>query len=107
MDCTHLWGPHTHWFWVMPLLFMLLMIVFAAVMARRARSWRCGFGRTWPGWAGWDQRGQRWAARGCAETPRRILDRRYARGEITREEYEQMRREVESEPRHPGSEGVS
>ena len=32
-------------------------------------------------------------------TPSEILKARYARGEITREEYEQMRRDLESGPR--------
>lgn len=107
MECMHLWGPHMHWFWIMPLLFMLLMIVFATVMSRRARSWRCGFGRMWPGRLGWHQPGPRWTAQGRSETPHQILDRRYASGEITKEQYEQMRRDIESGPRHPGSENES
>jgi len=32
---------------------------------------------------------------GSPSTPREILDRRYARGEITREEYDGMRRDLE------------
>jgi len=96
-----------HWFWIMPLLFMLLMIVFATVMARRARSWRCGMGRTWPGRFCRGQLGHRWAARGWSEAPGRILDRRYAGGEITKEQYEQMRRDIELDPRNSGPEDES
>ncbi len=52
---------------------------------------------SWPRW-----RRPPGAGRGPGETPlgldsaRRILDERYARGEITREQYEQMRRDLEN-----------
>lgn len=36
------------------------------------------------------------SAGGSDDTPRRILDERYARGEITKEEYQDMKRELES-----------
>jgi len=104
MECTHFWGPHLHGFWIIPLLFTLLMIVFATVMARRARSWRCGMGRTWPGRFYRDQFGHRWSPRGWSETPSQILDRRYASGEITKEQYEQIRRDIELNPRHSEAE---
>jgi uncharacterized membrane protein len=35
------------------------------------------------------------------ETPSQILDRRYASGEITMEQREQMKRELESSPTQP------
>lgn len=34
-------------------------------------------------------------ASGERETPREVLDRRYAEGEISRDEYEQMKRDLE------------
>jgi uncharacterized membrane protein len=31
----------------------------------------------------------------CLETPSQILERRYASGDITKEQYEQMRRDID------------
>jgi putative membrane protein len=39
-------------------------------------------------------RGSFTAASGHTETPREILDQRYARGEITREQYELMKKDL-------------
>jgi putative membrane protein len=97
MEFAHWWGPHWHWFWIVPVLFMILMIVCAARMFRRAGKWRRDPGlRT--GWMslGWCKPGQNSMARRWAETPRNILDRRYASGEITKERYEQMKCDIES-----------
>lgn len=92
MDCTH-WGPHMHWFWVMPLVFMILMFIFIAFMMRRAGDWRGGRGGApWSGWGiSHGPSGSAWSA----ETPRQILDRRYASGELTKEQYDQMKRDIE------------
>jgi len=38
-----------------------------------------------------------------SETPFQILDRRYARGEITKEQHEQMRSDLETSPSNSGS----
>jgi putative membrane protein len=67
------WG----WFpfmWIFPLLCLLLFVF----LLTRRRSW--------------------WPERGGASGPsaREILDRRYARGEITREEYRRLRSDIES-----------
>lgn len=44
MEHVHVWGPHFHWFFFIPFLFMVLLLVFACRMFRRAgegrrRSW--------------------------------------------------------------------
>jgi len=95
MDYAHLWGPH--WSWIVLFLFMILMIVCAVRMVRRAGNWRQGLGFC-PGWMSpkWCKPGQDSMARQRTETPHEILDRRYVRGEITRERYEQMKYDIES-----------
>jgi putative membrane protein len=103
MEYTHLWGPNTHWFWIIPFLFMILMIVFATRMARRTDAWPCGVGRIGRGRFGYWEPGQGPMARWWSEAPCQILDRCYASGEITKEQYEQMRHDFESSPSHSGS----
>lgn len=75
-------------FWILPLLLLCLMcMVPMALMMLRG-----GGGRWMPFW-------------GCgpsspeseSPTPRQILDRRYATGEITDERYQAMRAELEAE----------
>ena len=95
MEYTHFFGPHWHWFWIVPLLFMVLMFVCAARMCRRMGAWRCGTvypGRGRFGCCVPDQGSisKRWSG-----TPGQILDRRYAIGEITKEQYDQIRNELE------------
>ena len=102
MEYTHLWGPHTHWFWIIPFLVMILMIVFATRMARRTGAWRCGVGRFGRGRFSCWVPGQGPMAYRWSETPFQILDRRYASGEITKQQYEQMRHDFESSPSHSG-----
>ena len=98
MEHTHLLGTHGHWFWIVPLLFMIVMFVFGSFMCRRMGAQRrrlayagrgrfdcCGPGRVF--------RSDWWS-----ETPGQILDRRYASGEITKEQREQMKRDFESSP---------
>lgn len=40
-------------------------------------------------------RGDKWIKRGGEESALEILKKRYARGEITREEYDKMKKEIE------------
>lgn len=70
-------GMRMGWMWIFPLLFFLLIIGMMGFM------WRRGF-RPWCGMME-DQR---------QETPRQILDRRYASGELTKEQYDDMRRNI-------------
>jgi putative membrane protein len=103
MEYAHVWGPHTHWFWIIPFLFMILMIFFATRMARRADAWRSGVGPNGRGRFGCWGPGYGPMARWWSETPFQILDRRYASGEITKEQHEQMRSDLETNPSNPGS----
>ena len=96
MEHAHLLGTHGHWSWLVPVLVMIVMMVFGSFLCRRMGAWRrrpayagrsrfdcCGATR--------DPRSDRWS-----ETPSQILDRRYASGEITKEQREQMKRELEA-----------
>ena len=97
MEHAYFWGPHFHWFWIVPFLFMILMFVFTFRAFRRAANWRRGTGRR-TGWQflGCCIPGQRPMERWRAEPPGKILDQRYASGEITKEQYEQLKRDMES-----------
>ncbi len=68
------WG----WFplmWIFPLIFLVVMLLFLF----RGGGPMCG-------WRG---------TRDREESAREILDRRYARGEISQEEYQRMKKELE------------
>ena len=70
------WG---HGFmWIVPLLFLVGAVLLLALLFRGP----------WLGWPGVGQGGRR-------ETAREILDQRYARGEIAKEQYEEMKRTLE------------
>ncbi|MFC1572163.1 SHOCT domain-containing protein [Candidatus Eisenbacteria bacterium] len=104
MYCAGWWGPHFHWFWITPLIFMVLMFVCCGIMWRRAGSWRWSSGnRTGWGPFGCWQPGSSPMSRSWSKTPSQILDQRYASGEITREQYEQMKRDIESDQPRPGT----
>jgi putative membrane protein len=108
MDCTQWWEPHWHGFWIIPLLFMILMFVFAARMFRRAGDWRWCLGNC-TRWKPLDggKPGQDSSEGWWSETPCQILDRRYANGEITKEQYEQMKRDIGPNPsRHRTAAGA-
>lgn len=65
-----------HWMWIFPLIFLLVFVLFLF----RGRGWpMCGVYR----------RQDREAS------AREILDRRYARAEISREAYQSMRKDLE------------
>ncbi len=67
------WFP---WMWIFPLIFLVVMLIFLF---------------RGPGWPMCGGRGMR-EPEGSA---RELLDRRYARGEIKREEYLQMKKDLE------------
>jgi len=101
MEHIHAWGTHWHWFWMVPLLFMFLMLVTGSFMCRRTRRWRSaayGPGRGRMGWCG---PGSYPAPNGWTETPREILERRYASGEITEEEFERVSERLRKIPPDP------
>jgi putative membrane protein len=74
------WMP---WGWIFPLIFLVLMVVFMVFLMRG-------------GMGSGPMSGDSRKTLGSAETPQAALDRRYAQGEITREEYQQMRKDLES-----------
>ena len=70
------WG---HGFmWIVPLLFLVGLVLLLGSLFRGS----------WLGWPGVGQGERR-------ETAREILARRYAAGEITKEQYEEMKRTLE------------
>lgn len=71
------WGGFP-WMWIFPLIFLIALLI---LLFRRGGSPMCGSH----------------SAQGKEESARELLDRRYARGEITREEYQQMKRDFEAQ----------
>lgn len=96
MEHAHWWGPHWCWFWIVPFAFMVLFC-FVFPLMRRVWGGRGESGKG-DGWSWFDCCGPRRdsGASWRSETPRQILDRRYAGGEITKEQYEQMKRDIET-----------
>lgn len=73
-----LWcGSGMGWMWIFPVMFFTVMLVALVLFWRRGSLPWCGMMGTH-----------------SHETPRQILDRRYAGGEITREQYDQMKRDL-------------
>jgi putative membrane protein len=68
-------------FWIFPLLCLIFMVAMMFMMFRRGGAGCLPFGR-----------GARTGNGG--ETPAQILDRRYASGQITKEQYQAMRRDL-------------
>ena len=64
------------WMWIFPLIFLIVILL---ILFRGRGLPMCGGHGT--------HRGE--------ESARELLDRRYARGEISREEYQQMKKDLE------------
>jgi len=80
-------GPEYHWWWpmwffpgVMP--FIMLLVVIAALYFIFGRG---GYGSPWCG----PERNERYP-----ESALEILKKRYAKGEITQEEFERMKQDI-------------
>lgn len=74
----HWWGHGFGFMWIMPLIFLVVFLLFIRGM----------FGR---GSKGWGSQGD---SAPHQESARDILDKRFAKGEITKEEYEDMKRSL-------------
>jgi putative membrane protein len=71
------WGLHMFgWTWIFPLTFLAVCLFFLFAYLFRGPRWFYG----------------RRDRRELCEAAREILDRRYASGEITRDQYEEMKR---------------
>lgn len=74
------WGHGAGW-WIFPLVMIVIMVIFCFLMFGR-RGWR----------SPWCDTGER----GNAESPLDILNKRYAKGEIGREEFEEKKQDLTS-----------
>jgi putative membrane protein len=63
-----------HWWWLIPVAMMILCFL----MMRGHRGWVTG----WPG------------SRHGSDSAREILDKRYALGELSKEEYEEKKKDI-------------
>lgn len=81
---------HDFWpggFWFFPFMMMIFMLVMVIVVLFLMRNF---FGRDFRApWSGRDERNV-----GGSDSPLEIAKRRYARGEITREEFEEIRKTI-------------
>jgi len=79
------WEGGFRWMWIFPLTFMVLMMLFMGLWVfwffRRSGCPMCGWWNT--------------SMTKDLEAPRQILDRRYASGEITKEQYEGIMQDLE------------
>ena len=81
------YGPHCFWgggMWLMPLVCLSGVILVAVIAFFVFRGGCCG-------WTAGDRRPS-----GGGEDALDILKKRYARGEITREQFEQMRKDIQN-----------
>lgn len=83
MDPTLWWGHGFGFMWLIPLVFFVVFIIFM----------RGIFGRDSPGC------GSHGGNTKHSESASEILDKRFAKGEITKDEYEEMKRTLENEPK--------
>ncbi len=72
------WGGFP-WMWIFPLIFLIFLIVMLGFFFRGGSFPMCGGHE----------------AQGKDTSARELLDQRYARGEISREEYQQMKKDLE------------
>lgn len=83
MDPTLWWGHGFGFMWLIPLVFFVVFIIFI----------RGIFGRDSPGC------GSHGGNTKHSASASEILDKRFAKGEITKDEYEEMKRTLENEPK--------
>ena len=83
VEHTHFWGGY---WWIFPMIMMVFMMFFCFSGMRR---------RFWSSRTDEDIRGFWFPRLDSPASALEILSRRYARGEIEREEYEQKRQDIE------------
>ena len=74
------WWHGMGFMWIFPMMFIVVGLIFFFILLFRGPGW---FYRSWH-------------RSGGRETARDILDRRYASGEITKDQYEEMKRVLSS-----------
>ena len=86
MDPGYWWGPMFGIPWIFPFLCFIFMVAMIFMIFRRAG------GGCMPMCHGAAE-----PRNDARETPRQILDRRLASGEVTKQEYEETRRRIDSQ----------
>ena len=81
----HMWGPMWFFPMVMPIVMLVVLIVVIYLIFGRG-----GFCAPWHGPTRYYDQDL------SVESPSDILKRRYAKGEITKDEFEQMKRDLQS-----------
>lgn len=91
MHHSHVYGEG--WY-VLPMIFFVAMIIFLIIAFRRKRFFfsKEGFGSKWM--SDWFE--ERYKTR-TFESAVDILEKRYAKGEISKEEFEQMKKDIKSD----------
>ena len=76
-----MWGNGYGWqyWWICPLMMLVMIVVFGAIFFSVRRSWSDGSHRWEPPW------------RGSGHSALQILSERFARGEIQKDEYEERK----------------
>jgi putative membrane protein len=74
------------WWWIIPVAMIVMMALCFFMMRRRMGFMMCGPCTRTPSDSSWNAR---------SESSRDILDKRYARGEIGKEEYEEKKKDID------------
>ena len=88
----HGWGMYMHWLWSIPLIFIVAMAISVLFL-----FWRAGPRYMHP-LSGWHLPHMPHLPSGH-ETAQQILDRRYASGEITKEQHQEMKQYLQQQER--------